>query len=198
VQQQMQQMQAAQQQAAQQQQPPGDLLETLNGGPVEGHTPEQSEDEDEDDQSANPEESEQASELASAVDEAEKATSDDKIAMTLDKIKSQIPQIMGLAEKDPKAFKQTMDMINKLLQVAHSREKGTKKSETRHLVEELVKAVNERGKTHGIRFPVGTRLGRYRKVLIDGKEIWRQMASGQVQDNTGHAISIKEHNKTRE
>ncbi len=32
-------------------------------------------------------------------------------------------------------------------------------------------------------------------MLVDGKEKWREMSSGIVQDNQGKPISIREHNK---
>ncbi|RLF65138.1 MAG: hypothetical protein DRN30_04580, partial [Thermoplasmata archaeon] len=150
-----------------------------------------------DSQGGGPEEAVQ--ELTGEVEEAEESTSDDKIAAQLDNIKGQIPQIMGLADKDPKAFKQTMNMINKLIQLAHSRSKTTKKSETREKIEQLIKAINSKASTkpssHGIIYPVGTRLGRYKKVLVEGKSTWREMSSGAVKDNSGNPISVKEYNK---
>lgn len=213
VQQQQQQMQQQMQEQQAQQNPPGDLLESLNGGPVDGHTPEEPEDkegssdknsdkssgsEDSGDEEGSPDKDKATEELTSEIEDAESAATDDKIAMQLDKIKGQIPQIMGLADKDPKAFKQTMDMINKLIQLAHSRSKTTKKSETRENIEELIKDINMRAssrpKTNGVRYPVGTRLGRYKKVLIEGAEKWREMSSGAVQGKGG-AISVRESNK---
>lgn len=207
VQQQQQQMQQQMQQQQAQQQPPGDLLESLNGGPVDGHTPDdQGDEKNNSDQktdkvpgSEDKDKDKATKELTEEVEDAESAASDDKIAMHLDKIKGQIPQIMGLADKDPKAFKQTMDMINKLIQLAHSRSKTTKKSETRENLEELIKAINRRAASskplsNGVRYPVGTRLGRYKKVLVEGMEKWREMSSGIVQGKGG-AISIRESNK---
>ena len=195
----MNQMQESMKQAQQQQSPeqasqeqPRDLLEALNGGKVEGHEPETEEE-------MPPKEQELAGELEEEIEEAEGTTADDKIAMQLDKIKNQIPQIMGLATSNPKAFKQTMDMINKLIQLAHNRSKATKKSETREKLDELVKAFNKRlgskPKTGGHVFPPGTRLGRWKKVMINGKETWRELSTGQVKDNTGEPLSVKEHNK---
>lgn len=187
------QMQQQEQQEQQQQQQPRDLLESLNGGPVEGHEPQVQSQEPE----AAPENIE--NELTSEIEEAEESTADDKIAMQLDKIKGQIPQIMGLAQKDPKAFKQTMNMINKLIQLAHNRSRSTKKSETRERIEDLIKSINHRASGRpsagGHRFPVGTRLGRYKKVLVEGKEKWREMSSGITKDKDGSPISIKESNE---
>lgn len=197
----MDQMQESMKQAQQQQtqspeqaaeQQPQDLLEALNGGKVEGHQPEAKEE-------APQQEQELAGELEEEIEEAEDTTADDKIAMQLDKIKNQIPQIMGLATTNPKAFKQTMDMINKLIQLAHNRSKTTKKSETREKIEGLLKTFNkklgDRPKTGGHVFPPGTRLGRWKKVVINGKETWRELSTGQVKDNTGEPLSVKEHNK---
>lgn len=207
VQQQMQQMQEQQAQAEAQQ--PGDLLESLNGGPVDGHTPEEEEGQEDapknDSEASEGQSSDQEGQeaaLAEEVEEAQDSTSDDKIAMQLDQIKGQIPQIMGLAQKDPKAFKQTMNMINKLIQLAHNRSKTTKKSETRDHLEQLIKDINMRAasrpKTGGHQFPVGTRMGKYKKVLVDGMEKWREMSSGVLLDSKGNAISVKENNKQRD
>jgi len=196
-----QQQEAAAQQQQQAEQQPRDLLESLNGGQIDGHQPEENEDSTkESENSTSNEDSGDVEEVVQEIEEAEQATSDDKIAMQLDKIKTQIPQIMGLAEKDPKAFKQTMDMINKLIQLAHNRSKTTEKSETRNKIESLIKDINmraksDRPKTNGIIYPVGTRLGRYKKVLVDGKQKWREMSSGQVLDDKGTVISVKENNK---
>lgn len=210
-QQQQQMEQMAQQQQEAEQAGGRDLMESLNGGPVEGHEPEEEESSPDEAGDGEPKEKEsqeddEAEELVEEIEEAESITTDDKIAAQLDNIKGQIPQIMGLADSNPKAFKQTMGMIDKLIQLANSRQKATKKSESRIQIEELMKDINRRGKaasvrplTHGIRFPVGTRLGRYRKVLVDGYEKWRELSSGQVQDDqTGSPVSIREHNRDKD
>lgn len=218
MQQQQEQMMQQMQQAQQQQAQPRDLLETLNGGQIDGYNPQTeeaageggSEQGGEGKPEGGPENAAQgaegasdqeAQELEAEIAEAEKDTSDDRIAMTLDNIRNQIPQIMGLAEKDPKSFKQTMDMINKLIQLAHSKSKETKKSEMRLQIEELEKDINnlasQKPKTGHLRYPVGTRLGRYKKVLVDGRETWRSLSSGITQDDKGSPISVREYNKER-
>lgn len=199
IQQQAQQMQQAQQQQADS---PRNLLQTLSGqasGSKDKKDKKESSDKESKD-SKEPKDSEDtdAAELKEKVTEAEESTGDDKIAARLDNIKEKIPQIMGLAESNPKAFKQTMDMINKLLVVAKENQK-VKKRESLLVIQELAKAIDNvaaiRPKSNGIHYPVGTRLGRFKKVMANGKQVWREMSSGQVQDNTGQAISVKESNK---
>ena len=200
---QAQQQQAQAQQAAQGQEEEGqprDLLEALHGGKVEGHNPEVQEEEQGEEQAAKAPEVKQAEkEIEGEIEEAESVTADDKIAMQLDNIKGQIPQIMGLATSNPKAFKQTMDMINKLIQLAHNRSKTTEKNETREKLDNLIKAINQRSesrpKTNYHRFPVNTRLGKWKKVMVNGKEKWRELSSGAIQDNTGQPISVRQHNR---
>lgn len=182
-----------------------DLLESLNGGPVDGHEPQEEQPQEQPKQAQSSSEKQgdgDEQQLEAQVEEAEEVTTDDKLAMTLDKVKNQIPQIMGLAESNPKAFKDTMNMINKLIQLAHTRSKNTKKSEYRLQIENLIKAINLKAaygkpKTNGIIYPPGTRLGRYKKVLVDGKQKWREMSSGAIQDDKGKAISVKEFNKEK-
>lgn len=196
IQQQAQQMQQAQQQQADS---PRNLLQTLSGQPSGKKDKKESSDKDPK-ESKEPKESKDTdeTELKEKVTEAEESTGDDKVAARLDSIKEKIPQIMGLAESNPKAFKQTMDMINKLLVVAKENQK-VKKRESLLVLQELSKAIDNaaqiKPKTNGVHYPVGTRLGRFKKVMANGKQVWREMSSGQIQDNTGQAISVKEANK---
>jgi len=205
--QQMDQMQQQAQQAQQQQQgdSPRNLLQTLSGQavpPGKADLKEDSKDDKksskDDDKGAQPDDGKDAKELKDKIDEAEKTTSDDKIIASLEGIKNYIPQLMGLAESNPKVFKQTMDMINKLLSVAKENQK-VKKTQILLEIQELAKAIDNqaqiRPRSNGIHYPVGTRLGRFKKVMANGKAIWREMSSGQVQDNAGQPISVKEANK---
>jgi chemotaxis protein histidine kinase CheA len=196
IQQQAQQMQQAQQQQADS---PRNLLQTLSGQASPGGKKEDKESKDSPKKEESKEsESTDAADLKEKVTEAEESTGDDKIAAKLDNLKEKIPQIMGLSESNPKAFKATMDMINKLLSLAKENQK-VKKRESLLVLQELAKAIDNaaavRPKSNGIHYPVGTRLGRFKKVMANGKQVWREMSSGQVQDNTGQAISVKEANK---
>lgn len=208
-----QQAQQQMQQAVQAQQQPQDLLEALNGGQVEGHTPKTDEDEEntgKDKKSASKPDSKKdddsgsddSEEIKEEVTDAETAAKkfDEKLASTLHQIKSQIPQIMAMADSNPQAFKQTMDLINKLVNAAHKREKDgdpNKKSQARLELEELAKQFQHRATakvkgpgTHHI-WPVGTRKGKYKKVMANGKAIWKEMSAGAVKDDKGNPISVR-------
>lgn len=180
-------------QQQQQQQPPSDLLEALNGGPVQGHNvPQQAQGQPQKEGGEEkPSEEEVEKEVDEAGDEADKFNQ--KLGDQLHNIKSQIPQIMALADSNPKAFSQAMNMISKLIAVAKQRN-GVKKSQIEEC-EELSKALNDRLKAQ---LPVGSRLGAKKKVLVDGKSIWREMKSGQVKDTKGSAISVKSSNSQAE
>lgn len=184
----------------QQQQPePRDLMEALNGGPMQGYQPPEPEQQSGGSSASSSEGSEEES-LQSEVEQAEQEAEafNGKLASMLANVKQQIPQIMGLAEKDPKAFKQALNVIQKLIAVAHQRKRVTKAQESE--VEKLEKMFrrNQRGHIggHHKRYPVGTRIGRRKKVLVDGKEVWRSMASGQVKDPQGKAVSVRSSNAT--
>ena len=210
------------QQAVQQQQQPQDLLEALNGGQVEGHTPKTDEDEEggkskggskkvpksskegskDDDKEDGEDDSEEVEEEVTDAETAAKKF-DEKLAGTLHNIKSQIPQIMALADSNPQAFKQTMDLINKLVNAAHKREKAgdpNKKSEARLELEELAKQFQHRAGAHpkGVHhqiLPVGSRKGKYKKVMANGKAVWKEMSAGAVKDDQGNAISVRVSNE---
>lgn len=114
----------------------------------------------------------------------------DKLADLLLRAKEHIPDIMKLKEKDPKAFDQAIKLIQKLADVTRSRKKVSKAEATSE-VEEFNKAFNA---AIGRGWPVGTRKGNKQKVTVNGKAVWRSMASGRVQDAKGQAISVKSHN----
>jgi hypothetical protein len=65
--------------------------------------------------------------------------------------------------------------------------KRVKKGEVETLTDALNKAIH-------IRYPVGTTKDRKKKVLINGKEQWRSMESGQVKDPKGEPISVRSSN----
>lgn len=44
------------------------------------------------------------------------------------------------------------------------------------------------------KLPVGTTIRGRRKVLINGKQVWRSVKSGLMQDNQGQAISVRSQN----
>lgn len=193
------QMQAQQ---AQQQVPARNLLEALNGAPVQG-SPDGSQGEAPQ-EGAPPSENEAPEQaIEQEVDQAEEDASsfDKKLAGILHNVKNQIPQIMALSDKDPKAFKQTMQLIQKLIQTAHSGKSKSpvEKSEMRQEVEDLEKAFNKRlsyfkGFNKPQHLPLHSRKGKFKKVLVNGKEVWREMSAGQVQDDKGEPISVESSN----
>ena len=197
AQQQAAQQQATQQQAAQQQampqQPQGnenddhssvntaDLLGQLSGVPSKAATQENT-GSDEQQQNATQEITQEVSE---ATEEAQQSHKED-LMQKLQAVKEQIPQIMALADKNPEAFKQTMATVQKLIASARQVQKS----------EQLEKATVHSGPEamSGIRFPVGTRKGKYKKIVVNGKQVWRSMGSGAVLDDDGTEISVKEKN----
>jgi hypothetical protein len=173
-----------------QQQPPRDLLEALNGGAIRGHKPVQKpQGQDREGRQAAAERSvEQQIDRA----EAEAERTNQKLAQLLAHVKEQLPQIMSLHDRNPDAFKQAMNVISKLVSLARTR---TFKSEG-SAMEVLEKALRRHslgyrsiGRRH-IVLPVGSRVGRRRKVLVNGKAVWRSVASGQVKDAEGRPISV--------
>ena len=185
--QQQQQPQAQQQQQQQQIRPPGNLMEALSGRrqpqPETTEAPEKAEGEEEDEQ-------ELEAKMKQAEEEATKFNS--RLAGTIHTVKAQIPQIMGMAESNPKAFSQAMQMISKLLTLAKQKQVGKAEMDQ---YEDLRKAFNSAlwRQFHG-KFPVGTTIGGKKKVLVDGKAYWRSVKSGLVQDNKGSAISVASSN----
>jgi len=174
-----QQQQQAQQQAQQQQ--PRDLVEALHGGQVQDRNPYR----------AQPQQ-ETKKEEPDATEESPETDEDDvqdRLGGLLLQVKSQIPQLISLAEKNPEAFKQSMSLVQKLLTLAHKNKKNIAKRET----EELTQLFNETLEKRVI-LPVGTVKNRKKKVLVNGKARWRSMISGQVKDQAGQAISVKSSN----
>lgn len=191
-------------QQPQQQVPARSLLEALNGAPVQGSSnesqgaPQGAPTEDVPAEGEVPEQ-EISQEVNQAEDEA--ASFDKKLAGILHNVKNQIPQIMALSDKDPKAFKQTMQLIQKLIQTAHSGKSKSpvEKSEMRQEIEELEKSFNKRlsyfrGFNRPQHLPLHSRKGKFKKVLVNGKEVWREMSAGQVQDDKGEPISVESSN----
>lgn len=114
-----------------------------------------------------------------------------------------IPEIMQMASQDPKAFKEAMKYLHKILDVAKKKKlDDTQKKEVEFLAESLEKAKKARkrgaiarGKGTHVTYPVGTRKGRRIKVrLPDGRTVWRSMASGRVKNITGEPVSVKQYN----
>lgn len=167
------------QQTGQQGQNPQDLLEALHGAPIPGRqsSPENQDQSSEEKQPGKPTESEEESD-----------DSHSKLAASLLEVRNRIPELTALAEKNPEAFKQSMRLIHKLVDLARTKKKSAKKSEIDTINQKLEEL------TKKLHLPVGTRRGRRVKVLINGKEVWRSMAAGRVQDASGEPISVKSHN----
>ncbi len=117
---------------------------------------------------------------------AAKADHNQKLFDQLDRIKADLPQIMGLAQKDPKAFKQSMQMVGKLLDVAKQVQKGELDLVDEDVLEKTRLELN---------LPVGSRKGTKKKVQVSGKPaVWRSMKTGQTKDDDGTPISVRQHN----
>jgi hypothetical protein len=178
------QQQAQQQMQQQAQQQPGSLLEAMSGDqkktdkPV-SHIDQKEQDKEEQKEAAPKKESEEKK-----PEEDKEDDSNNKIGKLLDNIQQKLPQIMDLKTKDPAAFKQSMSLVHKLLDMA--KKDRIKKGEI--LTDELNKALR-------LKLPPGSVKGRKKKVVINGKAVWRSVASGQVADpTTGQAISVVSHN----
>ena len=111
-----------------------------------------------------------------------------------------IPELMQLAQNDPAAFKQSMNLVNKLLKLKGKQPSEVQKTE---LIEDYQELTKSRAFLHAVRrgkgfkhsYPVGTRLGRRIKVkLPNGRTTWRQAESGLVQNVDGTPISVKSNN----
>lgn len=171
-----------QQQMMQQQQQPQDLLEALNGGPVPNRERPADQAQRKQAQAEGQQQEEQAQE------DSQESDDNDKLGSMLSMVQEKIPQLMNLAESNPETFKKVVGVVHKLLDLARTKKKNsTNKSEVIDLAEEL-------NKTFRIRYPVGTTKGRKKKVVINGKEVWRSMASGQVRDSQGQPISVRASN----
>lgn len=148
------------------QQQPRDLMEMLHGQRIEGHQA------DEQKKESKPEPEKQ--EISD--------NGHEKIAGLLATVQDKMPKLMELSDKNPEAFKKIVSLIHKIVDVAKL--KNTKKSEIITLTEELNKAFRHR-------WPIGTVKGRRKKVLVNGREVWRQMSAGQVLDPNGEPVSVK-------
>lgn len=144
-------------------------------------------------------EGDDAQEVSQKVTQAEQEAEgfDQKLAGMLHNVKEQLPQIMQLADKNPEAFKQTMNLINKLS--AAAKQGRVKKAESAVDLEELNKNLQRRinyfrGFNKPLNLPEGSIKGKAKKVMVNGKEVWREMSSGQVQDEKGQPISVKSSN----
>lgn len=195
LQQQMQDMASQQMDEQQPQQAPKSLLEALNGGAVPGDKGQIQSKEDQITQNTadqNPSGQEQKEQPQ----DGESQKQDDKVNFTPDhmqkiaellaRIKDDLPNLMALAEKNPEAYKQTINLMNKLLKLGHSISE-THKAECIKLTEMLNKAAK-------MVYPVGTIKGRRKKIIVNGKAVWRAVAAGQVLDDQGQAISVRSHN----
>lgn len=177
--------------AQQQQQPqegPRDLREALEGGQVDGYQPQQEDvsgkGSKKSDKGAEPKDKgSKKDSYDEEPEEGEGADVEKRLARILTGVKSSLPQIMALHDKNPDAYKAAMALIQKLATVA--KERRVKKAE--EITDELAKAIR-------LRLPVGSRKGNKRKVIVGGKEVWRSMAAGQVQDPQGQPVSVKSHN----
>lgn len=171
------------QQAQDPNQPRKSLHELLTGTPANGEGQEQ--------QQQQPQGSEPLQESETETDISPEEKSElDKIGESILSIKDNIPHLMDLAERNPKAFKQSVGVINKLLGLAKEKFKKSDGAfaDQELLVDELNKAIQK------FHYPVGTVKHRKKKQMVNGKASWRSMVSGQVMDEQGNAISVKSHN----
>jgi hypothetical protein len=132
------------------------------------------------------------------VDEQESDPVGDRLAQTLHTVHEKIPQIMALADKNPAAFKATMNMVNKLVAVAKQHQSKKKVQKSKLTKDQDVKkaAHVETPVPHAA--PIGTQFNGKKKVLVGGRARWRSMRSGQVKDQNGAPISVKEINAESE
>ena len=197
IQQMQQQMQEAQQGAAGGggDQGPRDLMEALHGEQIPGHEKDLNENEGGNPEGATQEdeneggESKESKGSSKEKDEGEEGDEDDedhnaKLGQLLATVKQHVPQIMQLADSNPAAYRQAINMVNKLLEYSKKSKKKTKKSDLFALTDELNKALK-------LHLPVGTIRGKKKKVMVDGKEVWRSVSAGQVEDVKGNAISVR-------
>lgn len=108
-----------------------------------------------------------------------------------------IPELMQLAQQDPKAFKQSMSLLDRMVRMKSQKPTAAQKSEIEQEFQELIKSKPFRhalGLKHI--FPVGTRKGRKVKIrLPDGRTVWRSFGTGQLKDIDGTPISAKENHR---
>jgi hypothetical protein len=185
AQQSQQQMQQQMQQQAQQFQP-NNLMEALSGQQSNPQAQQQLESE----------RSEPKEKMgASAVEEAKQSDKEDedhakqanKIANLLEMVNEKIPKLTDLADKNPEAFKKVIGLVHKIVDMAKDKKKEVAKSEVDDLTENLNKAIK-------LFYPVGTVKKGRKKVIKNGRAVWRSVRSGMVKDNEGNAISVASHN----
>lgn len=172
----------AQQQQQQQAQQPRDLREALEGGPVEGYQPAQSgqsRQQGKPQVKGKPGEKEEKAEADPSSD-----ATDAKLGALLHSVKASLPQIMAMHKENPDAYKSAMNLVQKL--VGLTKERRMKKYE--NMAEDLNKAIR-------LKLPVGSRDGKWMKVMVNGKEVWRQAGAGLTMDAQGQPVSVKSANK---
>jgi hypothetical protein len=168
-------------QAAQQAQP-RDLREALEGQQIQGYQPQQPQQAQAAQQAQQAQPAQPAEETAQAAPE--EPDTGERLNGLLSQVKESLPNIMELHDKNPQAYRAAMNLIQKLVMVA--KERNVQKAE------EITEALNKKLE---LRLPVGFRRGNKRKVLVNGREVWREMSAGMVQDSHGQPISIKEANR---
>jgi hypothetical protein len=184
---QQQQQQMMQQQQAQAQQP-RNLAEALHGEQMPGQEGQQAQ-EGGQGQEQNPASAAEGQKDAEPTDDDDK--DHQKLGNLLAMFNDKIPQLMGLAETNPDAFKQVLGLVHKVVDMA--KKNKTAKSEVIDYTSQLEKAVSKlTGMPRGL--PVGTVHKRKKKIMLDGKAVWRSVISGQVKDAKGNAISVKSSN----
>lgn len=196
-----QQMQQMQQQIEQQQNQPRNLLESLHGERLPNQEPQQ-----EAQPKSKPEEAKKDEMPENAPKEEPKEDETTKLGTLMTQVKEFLPQIMGLSQSNPEAFKHSMNVVNKIIKLAKLN-RETKKAEHWQEFQELKKAFEDIQKSKSwkpqfkkphIDYPLGTILGNKKLVTVNGRKTWRQMASGQVMDEQGQAISVKQSNAQTE
>lgn len=131
----------------------------------------------------------QAAQPAAQAQQQQQPQAHDKVHQALSMLRSHLPAILALADKNPKAFSQAMNLVSKL--AALSKAMGAKMPES--ITAKLEKAARRLApKNRSPRFPVGTSFRGRKKVMVSGREVWRNVKSGQVKDDaSGAAISSK-------
>jgi hypothetical protein len=131
---------------------------------------------------AQPAEAQNSQEEEKQSDEGSK--SHEKLANLLALVDEKMPKFLEMANSNPEAFKKLMNLIHKLLDFA--KEKNIQKIEIKNYAEEL----NKRLKS----LPVGSVRGRRIKVIVNGRPVWRSVASGMILDSQGQPISVRSSN----
>lgn len=119
---------------------------------------------------------------------------EDKIFDTLARLKEEIPQIMQMKASDPEGFRDALKLIHTLMSMA--KVKKTEQQEAQF--EELAKRLSTKISHVPRGMPIGTIHARKKKVLVNGRAVWRSIAAGQTMDSHGQPISVKSHNNAAE